>query len=215
MKKTTMKNFDLMDLFATKSKQSERIGSRSVVNMFELYLSGQIESPDEYIEWYDTIRHLSENDIVKIYINSVGGDLYSAIQFLRVLRDTEATVIASVEGACMSAATIIFMCADVFDVSEHSVFMFHNYSSGVFGKGGEMYDQLTYERNWSEALLRDVYKDFLTDDEVTSILNNKDIWMGGDEVLKRLAGKKAKMEGAKDTSSTAPKKKVKEILSDG
>jgi ATP-dependent protease ClpP protease subunit len=135
--------------------------------------------------------------VIRIIINSYGGDLFTAIQFLRVLTETDATVIVSVEGACMSAATMIFLAADQFEVSEHSMFMFHNYSGGVVGKGGEMLDQLQHERVWSEKLLRDIYIDFLTEDEIRLMLNNKDLWMDGEEVVKRLEGKKAKMEAEK------------------
>jgi len=78
------------------------------------------------------------------------------------------------------------------------MFMFHNYSSGVVGKGGEMYDRLAHEKEWSEKLLRDVYVDFLTEEEIVSILNNKDIWMDGDEVVKRLKAKVAKLEAEQE-----------------
>ena len=161
---------------------------------------GTIESADEYIDWFDCIRHAGKNDVIKIYINSYGGDMFTAIQFLRVLNETDATIVVSVEGACMSAATMIFMCADSIEVSEHSMFMFHNYSGGTIGKGGEMLDQLQHERTWSEKLLRDIYKDFLTEKEVESMLNNKDLWMDGVEVMKRLK-KKAKNVKAEDQKS--------------
>ena len=72
--------------------------------------------------------------------------------------------------------------------------MFHNYSSGVVGKGGEMYDRLSHEKDWSEKLLREVYSDFLTEKEITSILDNKDIWMDGDECIKRLKKKDKVLE---------------------
>ena len=108
----------------------------------------------------------------------------------------------SVEGVCASAATMIFLCGDSFEVSEHSMFMFHNYSSGVFGKGGEMFDQLKHEREWSAKLLKEVYKDFLTETEINSILDNKDIWMDGEEVIKRLNVKKAALE-AEDAKKDA------------
>jgi hypothetical protein len=94
----------------------------------------------------------------------------------------------------MSAATMIFLSADQFEVSEHSMFMFHNYSGGVMGKGGEMLDQLQHERIWSEKLLRNIYQDFLNEEEIGSMLNNRDLWMDGEEVVKRLEGKKAAME---------------------
>lgn len=169
-----------------KNRNSTGMTSKPVSTLHEFYLTGDIESAEQYIEWFDTIRHASEHDIIKIYINSYGGDLFTAIQFMRVLTETPAAKIISVEGACMSAATMIFMCADSFEVTPHSVFMFHNYSGGAIGKGGEMIDQLLHERKWSEGLLRNIYDDFMTDDEIKSMLDNKDIWMDGEEVVRRI-----------------------------
>lgn len=154
--------------------------------MYEFYISGAIGSPEEYIRTFNTIRHATEDDIIKMYINSGGGDLFTAIQFLRVTSETPATVICSVEGLCCSAATLIFLNADIFEVTPNSVFMYHNYTSGTFGKGGEQYDQILHERKWSEALLNQVYKDFLSKEEITSLLANKDIWMTSDEVVERM-----------------------------
>jgi ATP-dependent protease ClpP protease subunit len=181
---------DFLDiLLGGSNKQKDSFTHRAAVNLHQFYLSGTIGPSDEYVEWFDVIRNSGDNDIIKIYINSYGGDLFTAIQFLRVLQETSAAVVVSVEGACMSAATMIFLCADQIEVSEHSAFMFHNYSGGAIGKGGEMLDQLIHERAWSEKMLRDVYEDFLTEKEIMSILDNKDIWMDGEEVVKRLEKK--------------------------
>lgn len=163
-------------------------------HVYEFYISGAIDSPDNYIEWFDTIRHCKSDDVVKIYINSYGGDMFTGIQFMRVLSETEATVICSVEGACMSAATMIFLCADQFEVTPHSMFMFHNYSGGTFGKGGEMYGQIQHERKWSEALLKEIYEGFLTQDEIKSLLDNKDMWMDVDEVVLRMEERSEAMQ---------------------
>lgn len=181
---------DLLNMLNPQTK--DYYADRPLSKMSEFYLSGDIESSEQYIEWFDSIRHASETDIIKLYINSYGGDLFTAIQFMRVLQETPATVIVSVEGACMSAATMVFLSADMFEISAHSMFMFHNYSGGTFGKGGEMLDQLQHERAWSEKLLREVYSDFLDAKEIDSMLANKDLWMDGDEVVKRLE-KKAKI----------------------
>ena len=160
--------------------------SKPVAQLHEFYLSGPVLDAEEYIDWFDTIRNASEIDTVRIYINSPGGDLYTTLQFLRVMSDTEATIVTSVEGACMSAATMIFLHGHTHEITPHSLFMFHNYSAGTFGKGGEMYDQLQFERKWSENFMRAVYKDFLAEDEIQSMLNNRDIWMTSDEVAQRL-----------------------------
>jgi ATP-dependent protease ClpP protease subunit len=182
--------------------------SKPLANLYEFYLTEEIESADNYVEWFDTIRHADETDLIKIYINSVGGDLFTAIQFMRVLADTQATVVCSVEGACMSAATMIFLCCHKFEVTPHSIFMFHNYSGGVFGKGGEMIDQLQHERKWSERLMKEIYKDFMTDDEIKAMLDNKDIWMDGEEVVKRLNRKIAATEKQISKPQVKPKKRV-------
>ncbi len=180
----------------TSSITTKAFINKPVASLHTFYLSGTIESPEEYISWFELMRNAGENDIIQININSPGGDLFTAIQFLRAIADTPAHVICSVEGACMSAATMIFLTADSFEVSEHSMFMFHNYSSATFGKGGEMYDNIVHERKWSEHLLRRIYADFLTEQEILSLLDNKDIWMDGEEILKRLKLRHDKYEKA-------------------
>lgn len=160
--------------------------SKPVAQLHEFYLSGPIDDAENYIEWFDTIRNASAVDTIRIYINSPGGDLYTTLQFLRVMGECEGHITTSVEGACMSAATMIFLHGHTQEVTPHSLFMFHNYSAGVFGKGGEMYDQLQFERKWSENFMREVYADFLTEEEIQSMMHNKDIWMDHEEVVKRL-----------------------------
>lgn len=203
---------DILDMMKSKAHSNGYFPSKSVAQVHEFYLTGEIGQPENYLEWFDTIRHAGEHDVVKIYINSYGGDLFTAIQFMRVLADTNATVICSVEGACMSAATMIFMCADNFEVTPHSVFMFHNYSGGAIGKGGEMIDQLLHERKWSERLMNEVYKYFMTDDEIKSMLENKDMWMDGESVVVRMTERIKRLQADAETAANpkrAPKKPVK------
>ena len=160
--------------------------TKPVAHVHEFYLSGQIQDAEEYIEWFDVIRNANSSDIIRIYINSPGGDLFTTLQFLRVMGETEATVVTSVEGACMSAATMIFLHGHSQEVTPHSLFMFHDYSSGTFGKGGEQYDQIQFERGWSRKFLTEVYAGFLTEQEIESMMHNKDIWMDSEEVVRRL-----------------------------
>ena len=195
---------DIIEIGKPKTHSNGYFPIKPLSSIHEFYLTGEIGPAEDYVEWFDAIRHASENDAIKIYINSCGGDLFTAIQFLRVLSDTPATVIASVEGACMSAATMIFLSSDHFEVTPHSIFMFHNYSGGAFGKGGEMIDQLQHERKWSERLMREIYKDFMTNDEIKAMLENKDIWMDGEEVVKRLQTRIEKKEKP-DTPTRKPR----------
>lgn len=189
-----------------KPRQPKIIGQ-----LYTFYLVGEITIPDDYVEWYEVIRNATENDIIKIHINSPGGNLYTAIQLMRVMSESQANILTSVEGACMSAATMVFLSGDLFEISDHSMFMFHNYSGGTIGKGGEMYDNIMYERKWSDKFMRSVYAGFLTDDEITSILENKDIWMEPEEVFKRLNGRAEEIMKASAPKKTRAKPAAKKV----
>lgn len=196
---TTTKNNNLATLFGGDGNKNF-YSDKPLSKMHEFYLSDTIGKSDEYIDWFEIIRNCGEHDVVKIHINSYGGDLFTAIQMLRAINDCPGTVITSVEGACMSAATMIFLTSDAYEVSPHSMFMFHNYSGGTIGKGGEMFEQLKHERSWSEKLMREIYVDFLTEEEIQSMLDNKDIWMDADEVVERLNIKAERMAEATETA---------------
>lgn len=178
---------------------------KSLGSLYEFYISGEIESPECYIDIYDIIRHSNPNDIIKIYLNSFGGDLFSAIQFLRVLSESEAEIIVSVEGAAMSAATLLLLAADSVEITPHSSIMLHDYSSGAYGKGGDLHRQIVHERRWSEKLFRDVYEDFLSDTEITSMLDGKEIWLTSEDTICRLQ-KRAELrkEAAELEEATRP-----------
>lgn len=159
---------------------------KALAHLYEYYISGAITGPEDYVEIFDQIRHAREDDEVRIYLNTYGGDLYTAIQFMRVLSETQALVTCSVEGACMSAGTLIFLNADIFEVTPHSSFMIHNYSGGTMGKGSEMHAQIVHEKKWSEKLFKEVYEDFLTTKEIDEILAGRDLWMEVEEVAERM-----------------------------
>lgn len=172
--------------------------SRPLGMVHKLYLTGEIVEPSHYVEWFELIRSAGEDDVIILHINSPGGNGFTAIQFLRVLMETRATTIASVEGMCMSAATFLFLAAKQHQITDHSVFLFHNYSGGALGKGGELHAQVIHQRSWSQKLAATVYKDFLTEDELKELLDDKDFWMTPEEVADRLLLRHKKMEALKN-----------------
>lgn len=179
----------ILDLISSPVKQSFTTSNGKT---YDYYISGEIDTPDQYSDWFHTIRNIAPEETIVLHINSQGGDLFTAIQFVMAIQECQGHVIASVEGMCMSAATMIFLVADEFRITPYSMFMFHNYSGGTYGKGGEMFDALNHERKWSDHLLRSVYHNFLSYDEISSLLENKDIWMDTDEVISRLQSRMEK-----------------------
>lgn len=193
-KKTKNSNIDLEEIIKVKQNGNKLFASKPMATFHEFYLTGRIEEADEYISVFDMIRHASEEDVIKIYVNSPGGDLFTALQFGRTMGDSDATIIVSVEGQCCSAATIIALAADMVELSNHCVWMCHNYSSGMIGKGHELHSQAEFERDWSIKLMKDIYDGFLSDKEINAMLDGRDIWLAADDVMKRLEQRHNKMK---------------------
>ena len=162
---------------------------RPVANIFDVYLTGNITEAKDYQDWNQILRTATENDGIVVHINSNGGEIFTAIQLMRSMADSNATICASVEGMCMSAATLIFLCADVVEVSEHSHFMFHTYSSGNWGKGSDQLANVMADDKWARHLFNQVYKGFLKPQEIKEMIDGKDFWMNPAEVNKRLTAR--------------------------
>ncbi len=164
---------------------TEKYFKNPIGNLYDFYLY-EVGMPENFTEWNNTIANAGEKDVIIFHINSNGGFIFTALQLINSIRRSNALCVASVEGLCASAATFIFLSCEQHIIAEHSMFMFHNYSGGTFGKGGEMYDAISHEREWSKKLLSSFYEGFLTNAEIELILDNKDIWMDSEEVYKRL-----------------------------
>lgn len=181
-------------------------------SVMEFYLSGNIGEASEYIEWFHKIRNARQTDVINMHINCPGGNLFTTVQFLQVLKECPAHIIMNVSGACMSAATLIFLEGDEYIINEHSAFLFHNYSGGMIGKGGEMYSNVVHDRQWSESLFRSQYEGFLTAEEIDQLMDDKDIWMDAQSVGNRLRAKNDAEEAAADAElkkKTTKKKSTK------
>ena len=159
------------------NQQTNNAYERPVARIFDFYLSGDIKEARDYQDWTQIMRTATENDAIVIHINSPGGEMFSAIQIMRAMAESPATIIASVEGMCMSAATLIFLSAEVCEISDHSHFMFHTYSSGNWGKGHEQLEQTLADDKWARNLFTSVYKDFLSPTEITDVVKGRDLWM--------------------------------------
>lgn len=172
--------------------QSTAFFATRVGTAYSAYISGTIESPSNYIDLFNLIRNLGPDDSLTLHINSHGGDVSTAIQMIRCMGESAGTITCSVEGNCMSAATMIFLSADKFEITALSSFLIHNYSGGTFGKGNEMHSQIDFERQWSKNLFNEVYAGFLTKSEIKEVLDGKDIWLSHEDVAERVTARETK-----------------------
>ena len=157
-----------------------------VARLQHFYLIDEIVDPCEYLEIIKAFNTASESDTFIIHINCWGGDLYTAVQLYHAIVTSRATVNASIEGACASAATMIALACDNWSVAQFATFMIHAPSSGNFGKANELKQSQDYNDRWQLKLFTEVYAGFLTEKEIEKCLDGRDYWFDADETLDRL-----------------------------
>ena len=184
---------------------------RPTSHIHEFYLSGVIDSPEKYSAVFAEIRQAPSQDTVYIHINSPGGNAFTAIQFLRVLFETQATTVASIEGMCSSAATMIFLACQHHEITNFSIFMIHNFSAVSMGKGHEIYQNAVHTKDWSEDLMNKMYKDFLTENEIKEVLEGKDLYLTGDQVNARINKRNGIFDKMRKEHQKAEKAKIPKI----
>lgn len=157
------------------------------VTFHHFYIVGQIDDKvDRYIDMINTIKMAEMHDKIYICLNTPGGSLQTTIQIISAMQQSQAEIITVLEGEVSSAGTIIFLSGHNHIVNDNCSFMIHNISSITSGKGAEVRSSMKFMDEYFKKIAHSVYKDFLTDDEINDVLNDKDIWMDSEEVKERL-----------------------------
>lgn len=102
------------------------------------YLSGEIDEENiaDCIKWILFENSDPKEKILTLYINSTGGDLYSAFALIDVMKTSHHPVRTIAIGSAMSAAFLIFAAGYKGEryASRNTSFMCHQYSDSVSGK---------------------------------------------------------------------------------
>jgi len=134
------------------------------------------------------LRKASPEDKLEIRINSGGGFVNEGKQFYNLMNEKfykRTTAYLDNHGYSMGA--LLFCMADKRVIYPDSDLMFHNYSSGVGGKGGEIVSRVEH----TDKLLREFFykiiveKGFLKEEEFDKMLIGQDFWMDARELCER------------------------------
>jgi ATP-dependent Clp protease protease subunit len=102
------------------------------------FLVGEIteDNVNECIKWLVYENLDAKPKILTLYINSTGGDLYSAFALIDIIKSSNHTVRTMAVGAVMSAAFLIFASGDKGEryVGRNASLMCHQFSDSTEGK---------------------------------------------------------------------------------
>ena len=98
---------------------------------------------------------------------------------------TKAKTVAEVYDA-FSAACFICLSCDEIEITEFSNFMIHSISFGAEGKSGEVVAQSSHVDKLTKKLISTVCHTFLTNDEISKVVDGKDFWFTSEEIKRKL-----------------------------
>jgi len=174
---------------------------------FDIYISGDITEPKQYIEIFDVLRNAQRGDEIRMFFNSGGGNLWTAMQFISCMNSSDALIEGIIEGECHSAASLIFLSCHNFDVPEFGTMLCHYCTSGYRAKGHELSQWFEHSEPHLKNIFKNIYKDFFNKEEIEEMINGKDFWLDGNEIVKRLKRKVEEQEKPEKPKKKKGKKK--------
>ena len=158
---------------------------------YRVYILDNIEEPSVYAELVELLNDLDSDVRIEFYINTPGGVLDSATMLMNAIKECKAYTVAKLSGTVASAGTMLALVMDELEIAPFTSFMIHNYSHGTNGSGSQVKGQVDFLNKELLKLYREVYKNFLTPQEITKVVkDDKEIWLNAEEVKKRVQSMK-------------------------
>lgn len=163
-----------------------RYERRTEIRQISYYICGNIVQASYYTELFYTLRTATENDLIYLHLNTVGGDFDTGLQIINNMLDSDAHVVTVLEARAYSMGAFIFLAGDELVVHDNCQLLFHIYSGVFAGKGNEQQAQGLALSTWFEKFMTRICLPFLSATEVKAILKGSELWMDSDEIRHRM-----------------------------
>lgn len=192
-------------VFPMLQEQCPVMHSTLSTNVFDIILDDNIREPAYYRDAFQVFRQAQRGDRINLILNNSGGRLDSAVCFVNLMNETDAEVVAVLEGETHSAASIIALNAHGVEVKPYASMMIHHASFGSGGTVQNVMDHVNFTSKQTERLIRQTYQFFLTESELDEVIRNREIWLTDEEIGERLdiMFEARKAEGCGDPSCTS------------
>lgn len=182
--------------------------AQPIAHIYKVTLDEVFEHSSQFAQLVELLEGANESDVFQIRLHTPGGSLDSVYPLISAMKNTEGFIHLHVDSGVASAGTLLMMCAHMVSFNEYVSVMFHNVQYAAYGHGGNVEAQTKHFTQTHEKMIRDLYKDFLTSEEIQKLFYGQEIWMSPQEVHDRLKDREAK-RNKKSKAKTARKPKPK------
>lgn len=117
-------------------------GREADILLYGEIVSGTCGDEEKCVDGGDAVAAImglsNRCDVIRVHINSVGGEVYSGIAIFNALRQCPKDVVLYTDGISASIAGIITMCGRRHYMSRYARLMIHSVSAGVYGDKNEL-----------------------------------------------------------------------------
>lgn len=156
-------------------------------NDYIIRLARDITEPDDFADEFQLLAGVTQQDQIKLQIVSGGGSVNTCHMIIKAMQECEAKIIGWIGPTCASAAGAIALACDEWEVDEMSSLMVHTGSfSPGWGKSQDVVAAATHQDKMVTKFIRMTYTGFLTEEEILQVIDGKEFWFEGDELVQRL-----------------------------
>lgn len=137
-----------------------------------------IEDISQFEQLMDVCEAAHEDEVVILNVLCRGGCLDTTIAVYNSLRMTEATVYTVNKAVAASAGSMLLLAGDVIGVMPHAYTMIHAPAYGMYpDRSPEVKTKVEFTDDSIKSFYEDVYKGFLTDEELSDVLKGTPIYV--------------------------------------
>jgi len=160
------------------SKNKMAIYHNSIVTRnATIEIKGAIENFEDYDPIFKLLPTLEEKDSLIVKLNTPGGCCSVGMELIDAIVAVPCNVHCIVTYPTYSMGALLALCGNQLTIADNSYIMFHDFSSGMRGKGGDM---KLYIDNYREVFIKRFNKlctPFLSKKESADMFNGKDIYI--------------------------------------
>ena len=168
------------------NEQCEVSQTSMVYNAYDIYLDEDIKDPTYYRHAFQVLRSAQQGDLVRIYISSPGGNLNSALIYRNCIQECQGDVVAIIEAEAYSAASLIALSCPSIEVKPYATMMLHSAAFGSSGSVQNVRDHVEFTGRHAESLMEEVYKEFISAEELLDLKKGRELWFDYKEIGERL-----------------------------
>jgi ATP-dependent protease ClpP protease subunit len=157
----------------------EALPSQVEFEEYTLYLSEFGHDGSEQHTVLEKLRRAEEGSELVIRIDSPGGYVTEGIKLYNISKECfKGRTTTTLDAMAYSMGALMFCAGDKRVVYEESSLMFHDFSGGEFGKGGEMKDSLEHSLKFIHKFFKKitVKKGFLSNEEFRRMTDDSKQW---------------------------------------